>query len=338
MKTAILNSIRRTGRTSILPLRLGAGRCQNSQPRRLRHLVPPAPKYRTEAAAVRVSLILTVVIAIGLAALIWSRAPGRPRVAAENSAADESTISLSDGTKAVLHGVKSPVEIRYYCILDPASTPDALRAFAGRVDSLLSEYQRRGNGKIKLVRVTDREESDLNAALAKGIHPINLDKGDGSYLGIIVLNDQQKGSLVQLSEQWEPAVEIDLSRAIAALSAPKPSADLPAITSTADAASVQALLRSNPDLASATVEQGTQMLRNQALQDFAAAAKDLQSQLQKAEQDFAAAQNANSESGQEAARAALTQARADQEQSIAVISSRFQKQLAAFQQYKSTAQ
>jgi len=291
--------------------------------------------HAREAAAVRLSLIVVAAVAIGLTAFVWSRLPARTHVATDNSAEDESTATLSAGTKTVLQGVKSPVELRYYCVLDPAGASDDLRAFAHRVDRLISEYERRANGKIKVVRITQPETAGLNAALAKGIHPINLDKGEGSYLGIVV-EDGEKDAVVQLSEQWEPAVEIDLSRAIASLSAPKPSVAQPAIASTADAASVKELLQSNPDLAAATVEQGTQMLRNAALQDFAAAAKDLQAQIQKAEQDFQDAVNANSGTAQETAKAELSQARADQEQKLASISARFQKQLAAFQQYKST--
>lgn len=295
----------------------------------------PASRAR-ETAAVRLSVIVTAAIAIALTAFVWSRSLTRQRIAAENSAREESAATLSAGTESVLQGVKSPLKIRYYCVLDPAGASDGLRAFAGRVDRLLSEYERRANGKIKVVRITQPETADLNAALAKGIHPINLDKGEGSYLGIVVEDGGQKDAVVQLSEQWEPAVEIDLSRAIASLSVPKPAAAQPAITSTADAASVKELLQSNPDLASATVEQGTQMLRNAALQDFTAAAKDLQTQLQKAQQDFKDALDANSGSAQEAARAELKQARSDQEQKLAEISARYQKQLAAFQQYKST--
>ena len=91
-----------------------------------------------------------------------------------------------------------------------------------------------------------------------------------------------KGSLVPLSLQWEPAVEVDLSRAIAALDAPV----LPAMTSTVDAAAVQELIQAHPELASATVEEGTQILRASALVEFASAMKDMQAQLTLARQRF----------------------------------------------------
>ncbi len=51
---------------------------------------------------------------------------------------------LSDATKAVLQHLDTTVEIHFYSILDTSSVPDAVQAFAGRVDQLISLYRRRG--------------------------------------------------------------------------------------------------------------------------------------------------------------------------------------------------
>jgi hypothetical protein len=203
---------------------------------------------------------------------------------------------------------------------------------------LLSEYERESNGKIKLTRITEFSPENANAALAAGIRPINLDKGDGCYLGIVVVDARKKASLVQISEQWESAVEADLSRSLASLDSAAPAASSPAVATVADASAVHDLLQSNPELASASLEEGTQMLRAAALVDFASAVKEMRAQLDAAEQKFKDAQSANSEPGQAAARAELQRIPADQSAKLALIGSRLEKQIDAFRQYKSSAQ
>lgn len=256
-----------------------------------------------------------------------------------NTPALETPVVLSDGTRSVLHGVKSPVEVRFFCMLDDAGAPAGLRSFAGRVDKLLAEYERESGGKLNVTRITTRSTTNENAALAAGIRPTELDKGDGDYLGIAVLDGQQKESLVQVSQQWEPALEADLSRAIASAgiiaAAPVPSS---AIASTADTAAIKDLINTHPQLAAATLDQGTQMLRNEALTDFATVVKDMQAQLQVAQQQYKDSESANSEAAQAAAREQIRQIPAAQTEKLAGIGTRLTRQINAFQQYRSTTQ
>ena len=98
----------------------------------------------------------------------------------EKSNAVEAAIGLSAGTRSVLQQVKSPVEIRFYCLLDEPSASAALKSFAGRVDKMLSAYERQANGKIKVTRINAPSTENDNAALAAGIRPLDLDKGEGS--------------------------------------------------------------------------------------------------------------------------------------------------------------
>ena len=65
----------------------------------------------------------------------------------------------------MLKQLESPVEIRFYVLLDPATLPDSVTAFAGRVDRLLSAYQQGANGKIKVSRHAMQSDADARAAL-----------------------------------------------------------------------------------------------------------------------------------------------------------------------------
>ena len=124
---------------------------------------------------------------------------------------------LSAATKAVLQHLGSPVEIRFYSLLDPATVDNSGREFSGRVDQLLSQYEQEAGGKIKVVRVNSFSTASANAAMADGIRSFNIDKGDACYLGIAVVHGGQKESLASLAPEWEPALEFDLSRAIAGI-------------------------------------------------------------------------------------------------------------------------
>jgi len=138
----------------------------------------------------------------------------RGQAGASNGADSPPTIQLSDATRAVLSRLDSPVEARFYAVLDPASVPDSVTAFAGRVDQLLSQYEQEAGGNIKVVRVTSISSSGADAALADGIRPFNMDKGDACYLGIAVVRAKQKETLSVLEPEWEQALEPDLTRAI----------------------------------------------------------------------------------------------------------------------------
>jgi len=121
---------------------------------------------------------------------------------------------LSAGTKAVLQRVAAPVEVRFYSVLDPATTAETLRTFAGRVDQLLSEFEKEAGGKIKVVRHSTPSAVVAAAASSDGIRPFNLDKGEACYLALVVSQKDRKELLPDFSPDWEPALESDLSRAM----------------------------------------------------------------------------------------------------------------------------
>jgi hypothetical protein len=206
----------------------------------------------------------------------------RSAASTAGGAAGQESAALSAGTQAVLQSLTSPVEIRFYAVLDTATVPEAVTAFAGRVEALLAAYQREAGGRITLTH--RRAPSDVSAAAADGMKPFNLDKGDVCYLGLTIVQGGRKESIPRLMPEWEQALESDLSRAIARVGSPTPPAAPAAAALPIDPAITAEVKRRIPNFATISLEEGTQMLRESAFNDLKAAVSEMQSQLQEAEQ------------------------------------------------------
>jgi hypothetical protein len=290
--------------------------------------------HAREQARVQIKLLAAVCLLIGVGiGTVWLyRAATRRAVTVSEEKSDQRLVELSDGTKAVLQRLDSPIEIRFYALLDRASGPDSLQTFATRVDQLLSAYQQAARGKIKVIRYNSR--SDLKTAAADGIKPFALDKGDDCYLGLAVVRNGQKESFPQLSPEWEQALESDLSRAIARLiNAPSP-AEIAAAVSQIDPAVTAEVKRQIPNFASVSMEEGTRILRESALKDFRVAANEREIQVREAEERFNQAQNGKSEAEQQAALKHLQQVRADQIEKLRQITTRSSAQIEALRRLK----
>src|SRR6266576_3516443 len=139
----------------------------------------------------RTAVLLLVFFLLGLGAgAYWHYRATKPAPVVEPDV--QKNIVLSDSTKAVLRRLESPVEIRFYSLLDPASVPGSVQQFAAYVDLLHAEYQREANGKIKLTRFNSQSDANAQAAAADGIQPFNRDKGNVCYLGLAVVLNGQK--------------------------------------------------------------------------------------------------------------------------------------------------
>src|SRR5262245_41219147 len=62
----------------------------------------------------------------------------------------EKAYTLSDGTRAILNKLDTPVKVRFYCTQSEASTyyAVALKGYAKKVEDLLSEYKQAAHGKL----------------------------------------------------------------------------------------------------------------------------------------------------------------------------------------------
>ena len=288
---------------------------------------------RTAAASqFRTLLLVLVCFLLGLAggAYWYHRATNR-----NLTSVGEAGGKLAESTKAVLKALDAPVEIRFYSLLDPASTSDALRIFAGRVDQLLSEYEQEAAGKIKLTRQTTQSDSSAQAASSDGVRAFNLDKGDGCFLGLAIACNDQKETLGQLSPEWEAALESDLSRAIARVAVANPASRFAATgMSQLDATAIQEVRRSIPNLDSVSLAQGKQILRAAALKEFVEATDDMQRRVKEAQQRISQAQTGGAEAEQQAALKQLQQVQAEQTEKLKEIAARSQAQIQALEQIK----
>ncbi|HEY5911900.1 MAG TPA: Gldg family protein [Verrucomicrobiae bacterium] len=286
-----------------------------------------------EAAKAQTLILLLVCFVMGIAVgAFWVyRAAQAQRTAGENR---ESGGPLSEATRTVLQRLKSPLEIRFYSILSKESTSDSLRGFAGRVDQLLAAYQSEANGRIKLTRIDSQSYGNANAAVRDGIKPFDAEQEEASFLGLAVVMNGQRESLPRLAPEWEPALEPDLTRAIARLiDSTRPAPPPPDVAQLQNKAAeeIKALI---PDVAAVSSEEGTRILREAALKEFQAAVKEAETQLKEAQQNLADAQN-KSDAEQQAARKRLLQIQSEQMAKLKDVAARADAQIEAFKRLKS---
>jgi ABC-type uncharacterized transport system involved in gliding motility auxiliary subunit len=130
--------------------------------------------------------------------------------------------TLSDGTKKILNKLDSDVVIRFYFSKDTASVPVPLRTYAQQVQDLLDEYQQYSHGKIKIIKLDPKPDSDAeDSANLDGIEGQPVDLTDKIYLGIAVSCLDAKTTIPFLSPDRETLLEYDLSRAISSVANPK---------------------------------------------------------------------------------------------------------------------
>lgn len=300
---------------------------------------PRARLAGTEAHTRGIVLVLVFLLAGAVAGAVWLYYAAQRTPAVGSESAGPYTPVLSESTLAVLRELDAPAEIRFYSVLDTATVPDALSAFAGRVDQLLSAYQQAAGGKLKLTRIGAQASLNMDSAAADGVQVFNLDRGEASYLGVALILKGRRETLPRLSPDWEPALEADLTRALVRLqdaTRPVP-VPAPVALSQINTAAVQEIRALIPNLVAVSVEEATQILREAALKDFKAAAKEMETQVKEAEQRLAQARNGGSEADQQAARKHLLQVQAEQTEKLKQVAARSALQIDTLQQLKAAA-
>ena len=130
--------------------------------------------------------------------------------------------TLSNGTKKILKKLDTDVVIRFYFSKDNASVPVPLRTYAQEVQDLLEEYQQFSHGRIKVVKLDPKPDSDAeDSANLDGIEGQDVNLTDKIYLGIAVSCLDAKATIPYLSPDRETLLEYDLSRAISSVANPK---------------------------------------------------------------------------------------------------------------------
>jgi ABC-type uncharacterized transport system involved in gliding motility auxiliary subunit len=130
--------------------------------------------------------------------------------------------TLSDGTKKILDKLDTDVAVRFYFSKDNASVPVPLRTYAQEVQDLLDEYQQFSHGKVKVIKLDPKPDSDAeDSANLDGIEGQALDLTDKVYLGLAVSCLDAKTTIPYLSPDRANLLEYDLSRSISSVANPK---------------------------------------------------------------------------------------------------------------------
>lgn len=128
--------------------------------------------------------------------------------------------SLTDGTKAILADLDTPVVIRYYATRNSDYMPEQVKLHVRRVDDVLKEYASLSGGKLRIENLdpqpdTDAEDSaNLDGITGQRINDENL------YLGLAVSALDKKVVLPFLDPGEETMLEYQISKAIAEVSTP----------------------------------------------------------------------------------------------------------------------
>ena len=123
--------------------------------------------------------------------------------------------TLSDGTRKILRGLKSPVTLKLY-ISHGGAVPVPLRSFAQRVQDMVERFKAVAGPKLEVQvfhPTPDSEQED--AAQLDGIEAQQLASGDNFYLGVSVSRLDRKEVIPAITPQREQLLEYDLARAIA---------------------------------------------------------------------------------------------------------------------------
>src|SRR6266404_3469524 len=128
----------------------------------------------------------------------------------------EKAFTLSEGTRAILTKLDTPVKIRFYCSQGEASPETVfLRTYGKHVEDLLAEYRQVARGKLTIEKYDPQPDSDAeDSARLDGVEGQMLRNGEKFYLGLAVSLLDEKQSVPFLDPNRERLLEYDLSRAI----------------------------------------------------------------------------------------------------------------------------
>jgi ABC-type uncharacterized transport system involved in gliding motility auxiliary subunit len=129
----------------------------------------------------------------------------------------EKAFTLSEGTKAVLKKLDTPVKIRFYCTQSESATPQTvfLKSYARKVEDLLQEYKQIAGKNLIIEKYDPQPDSDAeDSARLDGLEPQQINLLDRYYLGLSVSLADDRVAIPFLAPNRERLLEYDLTRAI----------------------------------------------------------------------------------------------------------------------------
>jgi ABC-type uncharacterized transport system involved in gliding motility auxiliary subunit len=137
----------------------------------------------------------------------------------------EKAHTLSDGTRAILKKLDTPVKVRFYCTQVENATPETvfLTTYAKQVEDLLDELRQESRGRLVLEKFNPQPDSDAeDRAKMDGIEGQPLPPyGEGFYLGVALSQLDETVALPFLSPTREKLLEYDIVRAVSQVMKPE---------------------------------------------------------------------------------------------------------------------
>src|SRR2546421_9046394 len=134
----------------------------------------------------------------------------------------EKLYTLSDGTKAILKKLDTPVEIRFYRTQGEKEIPAQFKVYAQHVEDLLSEYKQYGKKNITIKQRDPKPDSDAeDSAKLDGVEGQPLPSGENLYVGVAVSSLDEKVDIPFLPPDRERLLEYDITRAISRVISPQ---------------------------------------------------------------------------------------------------------------------
>lgn len=157
--------------------------------------------------SVGVVILLVIAIAVNL---IFGRVSTRVDLTADR------VYTLSEGTRAILAKLDTPVQFRLYFSQSAPDLDPQMRTYAQRVEDLLNEYRVASRGKIEIKKLDPKPDSDSeDSANLDGIEgQMTQLAGDKIYFGLAISCLDAKVAIPFIAPQRERLLEYDLSRAI----------------------------------------------------------------------------------------------------------------------------
>ncbi len=128
--------------------------------------------------------------------------------------------TLSDGTRAILGELDTPVVIRYYASRNTDFMPQELKLHMRRVDDLVKEYASLSKGKLRIENLDPQPDTDAeDSANLDGINGQRMED-QNLYFGMAISCLDKTSVIPFLNPRDETMLEYHLSKAIAEVSTP----------------------------------------------------------------------------------------------------------------------
>jgi ABC-type uncharacterized transport system involved in gliding motility auxiliary subunit len=134
----------------------------------------------------------------------------------------DKAFTLSQGTRAILAKLDTPVKIRFYATRGETMSKVGLQPYAQQIEDLLEEYREAAKGKITVEKLDPEPDSDAeDSARLDGVEGQPLPTGERIYLGLVVSQVENSQALPFLTPQRERLLEYDVTRAITRVANPE---------------------------------------------------------------------------------------------------------------------